>query len=176
MQEKQRGMIPFFHLLNYFFCSLKYLLCEKLYIYYTVIMHWPLQRVSALQVVRTSLLSPRPCLFNPPPPPPPGPILLEKGCGQQEGINSIGKQSLLWTSWMLTIGDAEALQSSSWWSSQPKPSKLSNNVIWVVFEGRFLERRIQLQWNRNTSASKGIFREWWFRAERMMNDSRMRVD
>ena len=99
-----------------------------------------------------------------PPPPPPGPILLEKGCGQQEGINGIGKQSLLWTSWMLTIGDAEALQSSSWWSSQPKPSKLSNDVIWVVFEGRFLERRIQLQWNRNTSASKGIFREWWFRA------------
>ena len=36
----------------------------------TAIIRWPLRRVTALQVVRTSFLYPRPRLFNPAPPPP----------------------------------------------------------------------------------------------------------
>lgn len=147
----------------------------KNYIYYTAIIHcWPPRKVTTLQVVRTSLLRPRPCLFPPPPPPLPAPILLEKGCGHQEGIKWHWEADCWGEVGCWQCGDAEALQSSSWWLSQPKPSKSSNDVNWVVFEGRLQERRIQLQWNRNTSA-KSIFQEWWFWAESMMNDGRMRV-
>ena len=41
------------------FSPLKYLLCEK----YTVNIRWPPRKVTALQVVRTSFLGPRPRLF-----------------------------------------------------------------------------------------------------------------
>ena len=173
--KKQRGMIPFFHLLNYFFCSLKYLLCEKLYILHC---NYPLLTTTKGYHFASceNIPSPSQTLSLPPSPPPPlpAPILLEKGCGHQEGIKWHWEADCWGEVGCWQCGDAEALQSSSWWLSQPKPSKSSNDVNWVVFEGRLQERRIQLQWNRNTSA-KSIFQEWWFWAGSMMNDGRMRV-
>lgn len=91
-------MIPLFSFVELFLLLSEILIpCEKLYILHC---NYPLLRqprkVTTLQVVRTSLLHPRLCLFpppSPPPPPPPAPILLEKGCGQQEGINGTGKQT-----------------------------------------------------------------------------------
>ena len=58
MREKQRGVILFFQLLNYFLCWFAsrlwniLILCEKC----TAVIRWPPRRVTALQVVGTSSL------------------------------------------------------------------------------------------------------------------------
>ena len=66
MREKQRGVISFFQLLNYFLCWFAsrlwniLILCEKC----TAVIRWPPRRVTALQVVGTSSLGPRFHGFN----------------------------------------------------------------------------------------------------------------
>ena len=64
MPEKQRGLILSFQLLNYFLYWFAYrvwniLLCEK----YSAIIRWTPRNVTALQVVKTSFLGPRPLSF-----------------------------------------------------------------------------------------------------------------
>ena len=170
--KKQRGMIPFFSFVGLFLLLSEIFTLWKI-IYITLQLstdHYG--RLPLCKSWEHPLLS-IPHLVSSPSPPPPShllptaPNLLEKGCGQQEGINGIGKQTAEEKLDADNVG-TEALQSSSF-TLMSRPSQLSYSndviIIWVVFEDRFPERRIQLQWKRNTSTtwhiSGMVMKVWW---------------
>ena len=67
-KAKRYGII--FQLLNYFLCRFASRFENSYYGKNTAIIRWPPLKVAAMQVMRTSFLSPRPHLFPPPHPPP----------------------------------------------------------------------------------------------------------
>ena len=66
-KAKRYGII--FQLLNYFLCRFASRFENSYYGKNTAIIRWPPLKVAAMQVMRTSFLSPRPHLFPPPPTP-----------------------------------------------------------------------------------------------------------
>ena len=72
MREKRTGITLFFSIIELFPLQVRFLF-RKYFRKNTATICWPPHKVTALQVVRTSFLGPRPHLFPTPPPPTPTP-------------------------------------------------------------------------------------------------------